>query len=63
MDLAEIVQEKLTIPYADEDVEDKKGPRLGKRRGKFQVCSFVCLFVCLFTNLAVSKVTLKSQVL
>ena len=39
MDLAEIVLEKLNIPYAEDDVEDKKGPRLGKRKGKFQVLS------------------------
>jgi hypothetical protein len=34
MDLAAIVEEKLTVPYKDGD-EDKSGPRLGKRKAKF----------------------------
>lgn len=48
MDLAEIVEEKLSIPYADDEVEDQKGPRLGKRKGKFQVRlpQIVCFVRC-----------------
>lgn len=37
MDIAGMLEEKLAIPYMDEDEEDTTaGPRLGKRKGQFQ---------------------------
>ena len=38
MDIAGLLEEKLAIPYLEEDEDDATtGPRLGKRKGQFQV--------------------------
>ena len=38
MDIAGLLEEKLAIPYMDEDEDGAStGPRLGKRKGQFQV--------------------------
>ena len=38
MDVAEIMRQKLTVPYSKEENKDKSGKKLGKRQGKFKVC-------------------------
>ena len=38
MGVAEIMREKLTVPYSDEQNKDKSSKKLGKRQGKFKVC-------------------------
>ena len=60
MDLAELLNRLLTIPYADEGEEDKSGPRLTKRRGKFQVL-FAPRQVHLTKRLQVSLWTISSS--
>ena len=37
MDVAEMMREKLTVPYSKEQIKDKSGKKLGKRKGKFKV--------------------------
>ena len=59
MDLAEMLMEKLTIPYDDSEEKDKMD-RISKRKGNFQVQSLRKLSIVRNENISGTKVDIAN---